>query len=65
MGIGANIKHLREAKGISQRQLAQKVEISQPMLCQIERETKSPSLPVGLALAEALGVKVERLMGRE
>ena len=37
---------------------------SQPLLCQIERGTKNPSLPVGLALAAALEVRVERLIGR-
>ena len=51
MGVGDNIKQLREAKGISQRQLAREAGVSQPLLCQIERGTKNPSLPVGLALA--------------
>ena len=64
MGVGDNIKQLREAKGISQRQLAREAGVSQPLLCQIERWTKNPSLPVGLALAAALGVRVERLAGR-
>jgi len=64
MGVGDNIKQLREAKGISQRQLAREAGVSQPLLCQIERGTKNPSLPVGLALAAALGVRVERLAGR-
>ena len=62
MGVGDNIKQLREAKGFSQRQLAQEPGISQAMLCQIERGTKNPSLPVGLALAGALEVRVERLL---
>lgn len=62
MGVGDNIKQLREAKGFSQRQLAQEAGISQSMLCQIERGTKNPSLPVGLALAGALEVRVERLI---
>lgn len=64
MGVGDNIKQLREAKGISQRQLAREAGVSQPLLCQIERGTKNPSLSVGLALAGALGVRVERLIGR-
>ena len=64
MGVGDNIKQLREAKGISQRQLAQEAGLSQAMRCQIERGTKTPSLPVGLALAGALEVRVERLIGR-
>lgn len=64
MGVGDNIKQLREAKGFSQRQLAQEAGISQAMLCQIERGTKNPSLPVALDLAGALEVRVERLIGR-
>ena len=65
MGVGDNIKRLREAKGISQRQLAREAGISQPLLCQIERGTKNPSLPVGVALAAALGVPVKEMaLGR-
>lgn len=62
MGVGDNIKRLREAKGISQRQLAREAGISQPLLCQIERGTKNPSLPVGVAIAKALGTTAEQLL---
>lgn len=62
MGVGDNIKRLLEAKGISQRQLAREAGISQPLLCQIERGTKKPSLPVGVAIAKALGTTAEQLL---
>lgn len=50
MGVGDNIKRLREAKGISQRQLAREAGISQPLLCQIERGTA----PVGQDVCQVL-----------
>lgn len=50
MGVGDNIKRLLEAG------------ISQPLLCQIERGTKNPSLPVGVAIAKALGTTAEQLL---
>ncbi len=61
MNIGANIRQLREEKGILQVQLANKVKISQSMLCQIERGTKTLSLPLSMEIAAALGCDLERL----
>lgn len=62
MSIGENIRALRERSGISQAQLADKAGISQPMLCQIERGTKNPSLQVGKEIACALNVSIETLL---
>ena len=62
MSVGANIRRIREEKGIPQVRLAEQVGISQPMLCQIERGTKVPSLPLGAELARALGCKLEALL---
>ena len=61
MSVGTNIRRIREDKGISQKQLAKEAQISQSMLCQIERETKSPSLQVGIEIARLLGCDVETL----
>ncbi len=62
MNIGANIRRIREEKGVTQARLAEQAGISQAMLCQIERGIKNPSLPVGAELARLLGCKLEALL---
>lgn len=61
--IGKNIKKIREAKEISQVELAEKVSISQAMLCQIERGTKNPSLQIAVEIAKVLGCRIEDFTG--
>lgn len=55
MNVGASIRAIREKKGMSQAELAEKVNVTQSMLCQIERGTKAPSLPLSTEIAAALG----------
>lgn len=62
MNVGRNIRNLRERRGITQVQLAEKVGITQAMLCQIERGTKNPSLQVGAEIAKSLSCKVDDLL---
>lgn len=61
MGVGINIRNRREKIGMSQGELAEIVGVSQPMIAQIERETKNPSLQVGILIANALGCNVSEL----
>ena len=37
MNIGAAVRQIRKSKGVSQVELAEKIGVSQAMLCQIER----------------------------
>lgn len=62
MTLGERIKARREAHGMKQVELAQAVQTSQAMICQIERGTKLPSLPLGAAIAAALGCSAEELL---
>ena len=62
MNVGRNIRNLREHRGITQVQLAEKVGITQAMLCQIERGTKNPSFQVGAEIAKSLSCKVDDLL---
>lgn len=64
MNIGANIRHMREEQKLSQVELAHKLGVSQSMLCQIERGSKSPSLPLSVEIAAALGCELEQLTAR-
>jgi len=61
VSVGTNIRRIRESKGISQSTLAKQVGISQAMLCQVERETKNPSLQVGREIARLLECEIESL----
>lgn len=63
MNIGESIRRRREEKGITQAQLAQSVYITQSMLCQIERGTKSLSVPLGMEIASVLGCRIEDFTG--
>lgn len=65
MSIGENIRLLREAKGVSQVQMAKDLYMTNQMLCAIENDIKNPSLNIALAMAKYLGVSVEKMCGRE
>ena len=59
MSVGENIRRIRQERGISQEKLARDAGISGPMLCQIERGTKNPSLQVAREIARQLGCRTE------
>lgn len=61
MGVGENIKKIRESKRLKQTEVAEQAGITQSMLCQIEKGIKNPSLIVGKEIADALGVEVNKL----
>lgn len=65
MSLGRMIRDRRMELGITQRELAETVGITQAMLCQVERGTKQPSMIVGLAIADALRCTVYDLIGGE
>lgn len=54
----AIIKRHREAKGLSQYQLAKQLGITQTFLSEIERGRKNPSLEQFFSICEALEIKV-------
>ena len=58
MSIGENLRRIRTESGITQAALAEMVEISRPMLAQIERGTKTLTLPVAERIATELGCNI-------
>ena len=54
MNIAANIKNRRLALDMTQKELAEKINVDQSMICQLERGTRAPSLPLSVELARAL-----------
>lgn len=62
MSVAENVRKLRAEKSMTQRELADKVGVSQPMIQQIERGSKIPSVVLGRDIAAALGVSIEDLL---
>lgn len=55
------VRELREAKGLSQGELAQDLGVSRQTINSIEVERYTPSLPLALALARYFGMRVEEM----
>lgn len=62
MDIGGNIKRLRIAHNFTQGELAKKVGIAQAQLCQIERGTRTVSLPLSKEIADVFGCTTDDLI---
>ena len=60
-----NIKERREQLGISQKELSEKVGISQSFLCDIEQGRSKPSIDTTVKLADALTISDIKLSDGE
>jgi transcriptional regulator with XRE-family HTH domain len=58
---GINVKSLRQARGLSQKQLAEKVRVSVPTVCRWEKGNASPRDSHKVRVADALGADVRTL----
>lgn len=56
------MKALREAAGMTQEQLGDKVLVTDKMICQIEKGRKEPSLALLKSIAEVLCVPAAELL---
>jgi transcriptional regulator with XRE-family HTH domain len=63
--IGKYLKQLREAEGLTIRELAKKVNISHNTMAAYERESIMPSLQNAFIIAEYFGVPIEYLLKGE
>ncbi|HEX4806623.1 MAG TPA: XRE family transcriptional regulator [Conexibacter sp.] len=61
-GIGGRIRALREAEGLSLRDLAERCGVSAPMLSQVERGETSPTLQVATRIAAGLHLRLSQLL---
>ena len=59
------IRELREAKGMTQADLARAVKASKPTVCMWESGTRRPGLDYLLALADVFGCSVDVVLGRD
>ena len=62
MAVGENIKRLREAAGLTQRELADKVSVGRTWIAQIERGAKCPSVVFAADLARVFGCSIDELL---
>ncbi|MBC8610338.1 anaerobic benzoate catabolism transcriptional regulator [uncultured Ruminococcus sp.] len=54
MNVGQVIREKRLAKNMTQQELADRVQITQSMLCQIERGSKIPTILLAWEIAKVL-----------
>lgn len=60
--IGQRIKEIRNAKSMSQAELAEQIDMSVPYISLIETAAKKASLSTLILIANALGVTVDSLL---
>lgn len=60
--IGNRVRALREAMGLSLRDLAERCGVSAPMLSQVERGETSPTLQVATRIAAGLDLRLSQLL---
>jgi transcriptional regulator with XRE-family HTH domain len=60
--IGPRIRALRDAGGLSLRDLAERSGVSAPMLSQVERGETSPTLAVAARIAQGLDLRLSQLL---
>lgn len=60
--IGGRVRALREAMGLSLRDLAERCGVSAPMLSQVERGETSPTLQVATRIASGLDLRLSQLL---
>jgi transcriptional regulator with XRE-family HTH domain len=60
--VGPRVKALREAEGLSLRDLAERSGVSAPMLSQVERGETSPTLQVAARIASGLQLRLSQLL---
>lgn len=59
MNIGEKVREKRIEADIVQTTLAEMVDVAPSMICQIERGTKTPTLPLAKQIADALGCNIQ------
>ena len=63
--IGHRLREAREAAGLTQDQLADRVDITQGYLSQVESDKAVPTIGVMFSLAKSLGVKMGAIFGED
>ena len=62
LAVGVRVRALREAMGLSLRDLAERSAVSAPMLSQVERGETSPTLAIAAKIAGGLELSLSQLL---
>lgn len=62
-GIGFRIKEIRTQRGMTQKELAQRINKSKSAVCGYESEAQAPPLDVLVSIASVLNVSLDCLVG--
>ena len=65
MNIGANVRRVRLAAGMTQAELGRRAKFHPVQLSDLERGRHLPSIPVLLRLAKVLKVPASKLLGEK
>ncbi len=60
--FGENLRHIRTAKGISQKAMAHHLEVSQPTYSRLESEERAPNHTIVAGISKMLGVPITELL---
>ncbi|MGJ7531386.1 helix-turn-helix domain-containing protein [Variovorax sp. GB1P17] len=61
VALGAAIRSMRKARGISQEELAHRSQVDRSYMSSVERGTQNPSIMAVLCIAKGIGVSVAQL----
>ena len=62
LGFPLNLRNARLKAGVTQKELADIVSVSQPFIAQCENGSAAPSISVAVQIARALGTTCEELV---
>lgn len=62
--IGSRLKSIRESSHLTQQELADKLNVSRPLVARIECDTKMMSFPLAIQISEVLDCSLDELAGR-
>ena len=60
-----NLRRLREAKGLTQKEMAEKIKVSKPTYCHYETGRYEPDIKTILWLSNFFGCSIDYLLGHE
>lgn len=60
-----NVERLRKEQGMTQNQLAEKVNVTQQAISMIENGYRIPSMKLLVKIAKVLNVSIDDLVGKE
>lgn len=62
--IGLRLRRIRKQKGISQKELAEKIHVQRQTVSSYERGISTPDIYILIAMADYFGISMDELVGR-